>query len=160
MDNNQKEYEIIENAHTYTILGCFETNNPQNIFVRSPSLNEFAISSCKIFMIIIVIAIIEVVILFGGWGICRASFGGAVCGNNSFWGYLIFIFTANAGAFMGGVVVCSIFLAIMHVFCCLHDEIININKELHDQNNVSGEVDDQDNNVSQVDNQVDVQLDV
>jgi hypothetical protein len=89
------------------------------------------------------------VIVFGGWGICRASIIGAPCSNNiGFLGYFVFFFLANLFAFMSIIFIFCVVVMIKNVFDYLYDATINISKELHNQNNVA------------TDNQVSIQQDV
>uniref|UniRef100_A0A6C0C9D3 Uncharacterized protein n=1 Tax=viral metagenome TaxID=1070528 RepID=A0A6C0C9D3_9ZZZZ len=138
--DNQKDYEALEEKQTYTILDCLETNDPQNIFVRSPSLNREVTLIYKILMMVFAIVIIECVIVFGGWGICRLTPDRGICYDDmNTLSYFIFFFTVNAGTFacvLGATLIILVFMSMMDR---CRDRIVNINAELkNDDNNPTG----------------------
>uniref|UniRef100_A0A6C0C988 Uncharacterized protein n=1 Tax=viral metagenome TaxID=1070528 RepID=A0A6C0C988_9ZZZZ len=130
MDDQQK-YVALEEKQTYTILCFFKTDDPQNIFVRSRSLNRFVMLICRILAIAAAVVIVESVIIFGGWRICRLTDSRSFCKDDTEGlGYIIFILMYHLLAFVIffiGSVLVTLFISVIY-FCRIR--ITDINNEL------------------------------
>uniref|UniRef100_A0A6C0C8P5 Uncharacterized protein n=1 Tax=viral metagenome TaxID=1070528 RepID=A0A6C0C8P5_9ZZZZ len=123
--DSQKDYEALEEKQTYTILCCFKTDNPQNIFVRSPYLNRCTIDICIFLQVWFAIVVIECVIVFGGWELCRLTPNRLFCSSGTS-ASLVFAVMANIIAFAVILLGAAIVAAFIFMTCA----IINVNDEL------------------------------
>jgi hypothetical protein len=109
-------------SQEFIILGCFKTNNPQNIFVVSPTLDSLLRVIFGVFVIISIIIIFEAIVLSINWfDHDTMSF--------------TFVILANLYGIGIGLVLFIGIIIILGIITLLYEAIININKEFNSQKN-------------------------